>query len=230
MNFKVFILVGGFGTRLSTVIKDIPKPMAPINNKPFLDYKISGIRKYYPDCEIYLLTHHLSSYIEGHYKTDKSINIIKESEALGTGGSIKNAISVLGLSNNDKLLISNGDTHIEPNYKAIVNCEIDGVVMLAAYKEYCDRYETLEINNDYITSFSNREIGKRNSYINGGCYFFNNLSFFEEINENKFSIEDKFRLYKNKNIKAFMYNDIFIDIGIPEDYKLMENYIKNNEK
>jgi len=230
MNFKVFILAGGFGTRLSSVIKGIPKPMAPINNKPFLDYKINGIRKYYPNCEIYLLTHHLSDYIEEYYKNEKHINIIKEPIALGTGGSIKNAISVLGLNNTDKLLISNGDTHIQPDYKALVNSGIEDVVMLAAYQEYCDRYETLEIKNNMIISFSNRVAGKRNSYINGGCYFFNNLSFFGEINENKFSIEDKFRLYKNKNIKAFMYNDIFIDIGIPEDYKLMENYIKKNEK
>ena len=73
------------------------------------------------------------------------INIIKEPIALGTGGSIKNAISVLGLNNTDKLLISNGDTHIQPDYKALVNSGIEDVVMLAAYQEYCDRYETLEI-------------------------------------------------------------------------------------
>jgi choline kinase len=39
----VIILAGGFGTRLSTVVKDVPKPMAPINGKPFLALYFQGI-------------------------------------------------------------------------------------------------------------------------------------------------------------------------------------------
>ena len=37
---KVIILAGGFGTRLSEYTKSIPKPLAPVNNVPFLDYII----------------------------------------------------------------------------------------------------------------------------------------------------------------------------------------------
>lgn len=35
---EAIILAGGFGTRLSKVLSDLPKPMAPINNRPFLEY------------------------------------------------------------------------------------------------------------------------------------------------------------------------------------------------
>lgn len=229
MNFKVFILAGGFGTRLKSAISNIPKPMAPIKNKPFLDYKIEGIRKYFPDIQIYLLTHHISDYIEEYYFNDKNISIIKESEPLGTGGSIKNAISILNLKYDDKLLVTNGDTFIEPNYKKLTEMDDNNIVMLAAYQKVCDRYETVKIKNKEISSFLERKEGVRDSYINGGCYFFNNLAFFDDIKDRVFSIEEKFKIYKHKNIKAFMYNDIFIDIGIPEDYKLMQTYMSENE-
>ena len=36
----VFILAGGVGSRLQSVVKDVPKPMADINGTPFLDYLI----------------------------------------------------------------------------------------------------------------------------------------------------------------------------------------------
>jgi NDP-sugar pyrophosphorylase family protein len=31
----VLILAGGFGTRLQSVVSDVPKPMAPVAGKPF---------------------------------------------------------------------------------------------------------------------------------------------------------------------------------------------------
>ena len=48
----ILILAGGFGTRLRTVVSDVPKPMAPIENKPFLEYQIQEIRKYFPNTKI----------------------------------------------------------------------------------------------------------------------------------------------------------------------------------
>ena len=53
-DIKIFILVGGFGTRLKSVVSDVPKPMAPINKKPFLVYKIEKLKKYFPDNQIFL--------------------------------------------------------------------------------------------------------------------------------------------------------------------------------
>ena len=66
-NIKILILAGGFGTRLRDVVSDVPKPMAPVNKKPFLLHKIEKIRKYLPKSQIYLLTHHMSDIIEEYY-------------------------------------------------------------------------------------------------------------------------------------------------------------------
>ena len=102
-DIKIFILVGGFGTRLRSVVDDVPKPMAPINNKPFLAYKIETIREYLPKNQIYLLTHYMSDIIEKFFENDKTVKIIKEDMPMGTGGSFKNAVKLLNLKDNERI-------------------------------------------------------------------------------------------------------------------------------
>ena len=49
MSVKVkeaIILAGGFGTRLQGVVKDLPKPMAPVNGRPFLTYILDYLIDY----------------------------------------------------------------------------------------------------------------------------------------------------------------------------------------
>ncbi len=226
-KLSVFILAGGFGTRLQDVVKEVPKPMAPILNKPFLEYQINEIRKYYPKSNIYLLTHYMSEVIENYFKNDELITIIKEETPLGTGGSIKNAIKELGLDVNDSLLVFNGDTYIKPDLKDMVTSTKIDISILASYQNNCDRYGTLTIKDNFITEFNEKQIGIKDSYINAGCYYFKNLDFFNQIKDCKFAIEDKFKEYLlSSKIGIFKYNSVFIDIGIPEDYKKMINYMK----
>ena len=150
----ILILAGGFGTRLRTVVSDVPKPMAPIENKPFLEYQIQEIRKYFPNTKIYLLTYYLSDIIEKYFINDKSIVIIKEDNPLGTGGSIKNAINFLNLERDSTLLIFNGDTYIKPNLSQVVNK--NNIVIVGSFQKTCNRYGTLKINEDKIIDFLER--------------------------------------------------------------------------
>lgn len=226
-NINIFILAGGFGKRLKSVISDIPKPMAPIDNKPFLYYQIKQIRDYFPENKIYILTHYLSEVIESYFKDDSSIIILKESKPLDTGGSIKNAINILQLQRDSSILVFNGDTYIKPNLKDMINKSQGKISILASLEENCDRYGTLSIKENEIIDFNEKQLELKNSYINAGCYYFNNLDFFANIEEEKFAIEDKFKKYlSHDTIAAYKYKDIFIDIGIPEDYERMKNYIK----
>ena len=43
---EVIILAGGFGTRLRSVVNEVPKCMAPIANKPFLWYLLKYLTKF----------------------------------------------------------------------------------------------------------------------------------------------------------------------------------------
>jgi D-glycero-alpha-D-manno-heptose 1-phosphate guanylyltransferase len=222
---KIFILAGGFGTRLQSVVSDVPKPMAPILNKPFLDYQIKEIRRYFPNNEIYLLTYYMSDIIENYYKNNSLIRIIKEDKPLGTGGSIKNAIKHLDLDLKTQLLVLNGDTFIKPDLSSFTkNKEIS---ILASFQQDCSRYGALNIKNNKLIEFKEKDKNCTDSYVNAGCYYFNDLTFFKSITSKEFSIEDKFKQYLDANgtILSYKYNDIFIDIGIAEDYAKMIDYI-----
>tara|TARA_B110000444_G_C18659555_1_gene510063 strand:+ start:82 stop:783 length:702 start_codon:yes stop_codon:yes gene_type:complete len=219
-NISIFILSGGFGTRLKEVLdKNTPKPMADINGVPFLAYKITQIRNYFPENQIYLLTHYLSECIEKYFEKDAGITCIKESSPLGTGGSIKNAINTLGLKNNDKLLVFNGDTYLKPDLKKLLHVTRNGIAIVACYCKKTLRFNTLKINNNKIIKFIDKTSPAATNYINGGCYYFDNLNYLKSIKSDTFSIEEKFKeLVTDTSIGVLIYNDIFIDIGVPEDY------------
>ena len=110
---KIFILAGGLGTRLSEIISDVPKPMAPVENLPFLEYQIRLIEKSISDYQIVLLTRYKSEIIEQYYGSNDKIKIIKEDSPLGTGGSIKNAMKILKHEIDEPALIQNGDSYID---------------------------------------------------------------------------------------------------------------------
>jgi D-glycero-alpha-D-manno-heptose 1-phosphate guanylyltransferase len=229
-NIKILILAGGFGTRLRDVVSDVPKPMAPVNKKPFLLHKIEKIRKYLPKNQIYLLTHHMSDIIEEYFKGYPDIHFVKENKALGTGGSIKNAVAILGLRDDERLLVMNGDTYIEPNYIDFIENATREINMMTSVIEDCARFNTLEIKNNRVVEFKKKDSSIKNGSINVGCYIFNNLSFIKNISEKHFSLESKFNeMIDSIDIKSYEYDGVFIDIGTPDDYQKLINE-KDNGK
>ncbi|MCE3260637.1 MAG: hypothetical protein K0S12_2278 [Bacteroidetes bacterium] len=66
MITTAIILAGGFGTRLQSVVSDLPKPMAPVNGRPFLDYQLNYL-KHYGVKNVVISTGHLAGKISDHY-------------------------------------------------------------------------------------------------------------------------------------------------------------------
>jgi len=96
---KVAILAGGFGTRLGELTRGLPKPMIPINGRPYLERVIDsfarrGLR------DFVLLTGYRAEVIEEHFggggKFGVHITYSRETEPLGTGGAIREARALLG--------------------------------------------------------------------------------------------------------------------------------------
>jgi D-glycero-alpha-D-manno-heptose 1-phosphate guanylyltransferase len=92
---EAIVLAGGFGTRLRAVVKDVPKPMAPVRGRPFLEYLLDylanqGLRK------VVLSVGYLSETIEAAfgraYKT-LSLDYVHEHHPLGTGGGMRFALA-----------------------------------------------------------------------------------------------------------------------------------------
>jgi len=223
MKRQAVILSGGFGTRLSHVVSDVPKPMAPVKNLPFLDYIIKTLRKQGFDSFVFL-TGYKSECIENYFKNLENSVFVKEETALGTGGAILNAFNKLS----DYFFLINGDSFFDIDYSLLEDFGSDKPVSLALrYTNNIERYGFVEIDDKFsIKSFT--EKGKLpedriDGYINGGIYYIKKqaLKSFKDSFKGEFiSLETQIfpELLKNNNLFALPLGGCFIDIGIPEDY------------
>jgi NDP-sugar pyrophosphorylase family protein len=116
----VAILAGGFGTRLGALTRDLPKPMIPINGRPYLERVIDSFAR----CglrDIVLLTGYRADVIEEHFgdgaRFDVRIAYSRETEPLGTGGAIREARSLLG----ERFVMAYGDVLRYFDYDRFVN-------------------------------------------------------------------------------------------------------------
>ncbi|MEO8819908.1 MAG: nucleotidyltransferase family protein, partial [Ginsengibacter sp.] len=221
------ILAGGLGTRLKSVISDVPKCMAPINGKPFLHYLLENLKSKGIESFIFSVGH-LHEIIE-KYLMEKypqlNYKISLETAPLGTGGAIKLACEKTFQKN---ILICNGDTFYNIDLDTIDKFHEDKksscTLSLKPMFNF-DRYGAVELDEDHsIKSFKEKQF-YTSGLINGGIYALNIEGFLKENLPEKFSFEKDY-LEKNvqqpgKKQKLFgtIQDKYFIDIGIPGDYE-----------
>lgn len=220
---EAIILAGGLGTRLRSIVKDVPKPMADINGKPFLEY-IFHYLKYFNITKIILAVGYKADIIKNHFGNNfNGISIIysEEKELLGTGGAIKQAIK---FSEGNDVLILNGDTFFDVDLnKAYQFHKQKHSNLTILLKQMIDvqRYGIIEIDeNNKIKRFLEK-YQRDNGYINGGIYLLNKKIFLSLDLPVKFSFEKDFleKYYQLSDFYGFISDSYFIDIGVPEDYE-----------
>ncbi len=225
MLTEAVILAGGFGTRLQSVVSDVPKPIAPINNIPFLNYMFDYL-KFFRIRHVVLSTGYLSEKISDYYKNEYkgiTISYTKEETPLGTGGGIRLAIEKC---KTNEVLVMNGDSFFDIDLNEYCNkhTEFNSDCSLALRRiENASRYGTINLgDNNTIKAFKEKDSIEREGLINAGVYILNRELFLNKTQaEIAFSIEKDFyeKRINEINIYGFEYEGYFIDIGIPEDYK-----------
>lgn len=232
MRRQAVILAGGFGTRLSHVVSDVPKPMAPIKNIPFLDYIIKTLKQQKFDNFVFL-TGYKSQVIEDYFKDLENAVFIKEETALGTGGAILNAFDKL----QDEFFVINGDTFFDIDYSIMEDFGKNKPVSIALrYTNNIERYGFVEIDDNFvIKSFVEKGSlpkDKIDGYINGGIYYIHKSAltpYADKFNNEFISMETEIfpQLLVNNKLNGLPIGGCFIDIGIPEDYYRAQDLIPN---
>ncbi len=233
MLTEAIILAGGFGTRLQSVVSDVPKPMAPVNEQPFLNYVFSYL-KHYGIKHVVLSTGYLSEKISNYYKDEYlgiTVSYTKEETPLGTGGGIRLALEKCKTKT---VLVLNGDSFFDVNLNAYYNqhCTFHSNISLALRKvTNAARYGTLKLSNDpVIKAFKEKDGLDKEGLINGGVYLINRELYLDKTTPAiNFSIEkDFFEARLNEiNLLGFEHQGYFIDIGIPEDYLKAQDDFKS---
>ena len=222
---EAIILAGGMGTRLKSVITDIPKCMAPVAGKPFLYYLLSTLETSGFEHIILSLGYKhesIETWLKG-YKTSLLITPVIEDIPLGTGGAVKFAMSK---ATQNSVFVFNGDSYLGLDYQALYNFhnEQQALATIALKQMFrFDRYGKVEIDdNARIVSFGEKQYCDA-GFINGGVYVINRNAL--ENFSGKFSLEKDFfePEASTGRLAGYPTNGYFIDIGIPEDYLRVQN-------
>jgi D-glycero-alpha-D-manno-heptose 1-phosphate guanylyltransferase len=245
---EAIILAGGLGTRLRSIVSDLPKCMAPVNGKPFLTYVIEHLRqqsiekfilslgykheimvKYFDSLKSQLKTQN------SKLKTENSPLTIQysiEEEPLGTGGAIKLACSMTTEKN---VLVANGDTLFKIDVMKLTTFHHERnaycTLSLKPMKNF-DRYGIVELNKDYSVKNLKEKQYYEEGLINGGVYVLDAHKFLEEDLPTQFSFEKDYleKFYMQRRMYGVVQDEYFIDIGIPEDYERAQSELATGNK
>lgn len=221
---RLLVLAGGFGTRLKDILKGIPKPLAPIGQKPFLEilldnWMAQGI------CEFTFLLHHDSALIIDFLKSYSfrrnpqcKIDWIVERIPLDTGGSIANAVLQLGIK--EDFMVANADTWLSSGIASLSS--LPSPSLASVFVHDVGRFGELFFDeNFFVSSFNEKDNTKRlGGWINAGLFCFA-PRFFLGWNGDSFSLERDLlpNLVEKKLLRVSILKEVdFMDIGIPEDY------------
>jgi len=227
LNLEVLILAGGMGTCLRSSVPDLPKPMATIAGKPYLEYQIKFLQKHGLK-NIRILTGFKGNAIKNYFGDGESLGVnIKYSHEhipLGTGGAVATAINQ---SSEEFFLILNGDSFFKTDLKSFIVKAQSKVNIALRYEEDTSRYGSVILSADgYIRSFKEKQKYIGDGYINAGIYLLHRevAKFFDQ---GPFSLEKDFfeRYCADRWIRGIPCSGPFIDIGLPETFQQAQNIV-----
>lgn len=227
MIYTAVILAGGFGTRLRSVVNDIPKPMASINGKPFLELLMEtwiekGIRKIV--IGVGYKKEIIMNYFGDNYK-NISIEYVQENKPLGTGGALLNILKKLNIE--DPIILLNGDTFFDVSLYDLYSFHIKSksVFTFSVFKSKdLKRYMGLGVNKQMkVESIEKKDSLSDEIFVNGGVYCISSINqYLKMFDLNKqYSLENQIipeLISQNLPIFAYPSSAKFIDIGVPDDY------------
>ena len=223
---EAIILAGGMGTRLSGVIDDVPKPLAPVGGRPFLDYLLMWLASQ-EVTRVVLSIGYKGELIMSNYGSrfgGLSIEYCTEEYPLGTGGAIKKSVHIC---RDETVLVLNGDSFYSAGLSEMrmrhMAASADVTVAVKEMKEY-DRYGTVIAEEGVVTAFYEKQHKKR-GLINCGVYVLRRKAILERDLPDAFSFERDFLQKAGLHILAVQFEGGFIDIGTPEDYALAQTLL-----
>ena len=222
------MLAGGFGTRLRTVLKDVPKILAPVRGVAFVHYILhwlesQGIGR------VIACTGYLAERVEAElqrYRGPMSIVTLREQTPLGTGGAIYRGLrEIRGAS----VFALNGDTYFPADLGQFQTAarHLDAPLAVALRRvEDTSRYGAVEVREGRITGFN--EKGRQGpGLLNAGLYLLPAGLWHDVPRPEVFSWELDFLqpLAPALGAAGVVLEAPFLDIGTPESYARAESIL-----
>ena len=219
------ILAGGLGKRLRDIVSDVPKPLAPIQGKPFLDILLAQLDNRVE--RVILAIGYQSEKIKEYYR-NASLIFSEEEVPLGTGGALKQALQ---LAHSSLVLVMNGDSYFDVDLESMLAFHLASQAHLTlACREVEDvsRFGSISFDeNQRISAFREKEAGAGKGWINGGIYLMDK-NLLDSFPDTPFSLEQEgFPHLLKKRVFAYPSAGKFIDIGTRDSYYQAQELLCN---
>ncbi|WP_420265412.1 sugar phosphate nucleotidyltransferase [Candidatus Magnetominusculus dajiuhuensis] len=232
----VIILAGGLGMRLRPVVDGLPKVLAPVAGRPFLDILLGYLNRWVFIRRVVIAVGFMADKIIREYDGPCGYNFeilfSREDNLLGTGGAV---IKAVAHTKTPEVIAINGDTFAEVDFEDFVSVHVEqGAAMTIALRQMsgANRYGTVAINAvGRVVSFHEKTPRHTDGLINAGVYVFHRELFDHATGAEggaAISLERDILpslLSDGGDIRGYVFRGRFIDIGVPEAYNVAGDYL-----
>ena len=214
------IMAGGMGKRLRPLTEDTPKPMLPVQGRPFMERTVEQLKKAGID-KICITTHHKPEIITDYFGDGSDfgvhIDYVNEDTPLGTAG----ALGLLD-SNEHTSLVINGDIMTQLDFRQMQDFHHshNAIITVGIRKfEFKIPYGVVETEGVEITSLLEKP--RRTVFVNAGVYMLEPVALRKIPRGLHFDMTDLIQilLEGGENVIAFPIPEYWLDIGCPKDYE-----------
>ena len=227
---EAIVLAGGLGTRLRAAVPDLPKPMAPVAGRPFLEWLLDrwiaqGVRRFV------LSIGYRADAIREHFGAQyggAEIDYAVEEQPLGTGGGL--LLAEARLTDEAPFIVLNGDTVLDVEWRALAAYHTGhrAEATLALIRNTAEgRYGGVHVDaNGRIRAFGVPDA----EAANGGVYVFERraLRRFEARRGAPMALEQELLpalIAEGAPVYGMPCTGRFLDIGVPQDYARAESLL-----
>lgn len=230
-DLAAVVLAGGFGTRVRHLLPGIPKPMAPVAGRPFLEWVVRFLARQ-GVCQVVLSTGYLAEAIARHFDPGPVAGVrvmcVPETEPLGTAGGFLHAARHSGLRPTSWLVINGDSLCLCPVTQLARDLHPQSGILVGQTMKDCSRYGTLELSPaGELLAFKEKCPGV--GVINTGVYLLSAslLAEFPTTNPLSFEREVFPRLARSgQAIRVAVVDCPFLDIGTPESLAAADTFIR----
>jgi D-glycero-alpha-D-manno-heptose 1-phosphate guanylyltransferase len=229
------ILAGGFGTRIKHLLGDLPKPMAPVNGRPFLEWVVRWLAAQHVR-RVVLSTGYMTEVIEKHFRSQPvagvQVSCVPETTPLGTAGGFLNAVHQSKINSSAWFLL-NGDTLAFVNLAdALKSLNVESTAGVIFGREVPDtsRYGSLVSDSaGRLSCFAEKRPGR--GVISTGVYLFCDSLVKQFSDKVPLSLEQEVfpaLTAAGVSLKVLQMNIPFLDIGTPDTLREADLFIRQN--
>ncbi|AUL72145.1 alcohol dehydrogenase [Pseudoalteromonas sp. 13-15] len=228
LNNTVFLMAGGFGTRLHPLTHSCPKPLLKIGKKPILETILESFYQHGFN-NFFISVHYKAQMIKDYFSSGSRLGLdiayVEEVTPLGTAG----ALSLLP-EQDAPVIMMNGDLLTKVDFTELLSYHHDeqaAITMCVREHEYQVPYGVIKSNKNQVVSIVEKPTEKY--FVNAGIYVISPHVIKRIILDEPLDMPDLINkcLEENDKISMFPIHEYWLDIGRMSDFERAQSDIVN---